>query len=353
MNKILLAGLCILWMSSYANTGHHNINKTNMETLKLTEKWDKTFPKSEKVSHSKVTFSNRYGITLAADLYIPKDAAGKMAAIAICGPYGAVKEQCSGLYAQTMAERGFITLAFDPSFSGESGGNVREVSSPDINTEDYSAAIDYLISRSDVYADRIGIIGICGWGGIAVNAAVQDTRIKAIVSSTMGAFDDFTSEQRYEARKQINDVRTLIARGERKERQKTVPNPCPNDALSFVKDYYNYYCTPRGYHPRSVNSGLGWESTNWISYFTFPLFTYVDEIKSAVMLIHGEKAYSRYASEQTYKKLTGDNKELLIIPDATHTDLYDQMDKIPFDKINVFFQENLRCQKEEWIKVVK
>lgn len=345
MNKILLI-LCMLMLFLHVRAQRNNQNEINMETLNLTEVWDKTFPKSEKVNHSKVTFINRYGITLAGDLYIPKNATEKLPTIAVCGPYGAVKEQSSGLYAQTMAERGFITLAFDPSFTGESGGNVREISSPDINTEDYSAAIDYLISRSDVDADRIGIIGICGWGGIAVSAAVQDTRIKATVSSTMGSFDDFTPEQRYEARKQINDARTLIARGERQNRQKTVPNPCPDDAPDFIKDYYNYYCTPRGYHPRSVNSGLGWEPTNWIGYFTFPLFAHADEIKSAVLLVHGEKAYSRYASEQTYKKLTGSNKQLLLIPNASHTDLYDQVNKIPFDRIENFFQENLEYLKE-------
>ncbi len=315
-----------------------------MATLNLTQEWDKIFPKSEKVNHEKVTFTNRYGITLAADLYTPKNASGKLAAIAVSGPYGAVKEQSSGIYAQTLAERGFITLAFDPSFTGESGGEVREVSSPDINTEDYSAAIDYLVSRPDVDEERIGIVGICGLGGVSIAAAAQDTRIKATVSSTMGSFDDFSHEERIAARRAINDKRTRIACGEMFENDKTVPNPCPDDAPDFIRDYHDFYCTPRGFHPRSVNSGLGWSPTNWIGYYSFPLFAYAEEIESAVLLVHGEKAYSRYASEKVMKLLKGDNKELLIIPGASHCDLYDGgKDKvIPFDKIENFFNANLK-----------
>lgn len=306
------------------------------------QNWDKIFKLSDKVTHEKVTFKNRYGITLVGDLYIPKTAIGKLAAIAVSGPYGAVKEQSSGIYAQTLAERGFITLAFDPSFTGESGGEVREVSSPDINTEDYSAAVDYLISRKDVDEEKIGIVGICGWGGISISAAAQDTRIKATVSSTMGSFDDFDHEQRYKARQEINILRSRIAHGEKFPNQKTVPNPCPADAPDFVRDYYDFYCTQRGYHPRSVNSGLGWSASNGIGYYSFPLFAYAEEIKNPVLLVHGEKAYSRYASEKVFKLLKGNNKELLIIPNASHTDLYDQMDKIPFDKIETFFKSNLK-----------
>ena len=320
-----------------------------MEKLNLTSEWDKIFAKSAKVNHEKITFMNRYGITLAADLYTPKslakaDASGKLPALAVSGPYGAVKEQSSGIYAQTMAERGFITIAFDPSFTGESGGNVREVSSPDINTEDYSAAIDYLVSRSDVDENRIGIIGICGWGGVSISAAIQDSRIKATVSSTMGSFDDFSHEERIAARKAVNENRTKIARGEKLPNAKTVPNPCPADAPDFIKDYYDFYCTPRGYHKNSVNSGLGWTATGALSYNTFPLFSYAEEIESAVLLVHGEKAYSRYASEAVYKLLKGDNKRLLIVPNATHTDLYDggKGNFIPWKEIETFFAEHLK-----------
>lgn len=314
-----------------------------METLKLTEQWDKTFPKSEKVNHSKVTFTNRYGITLAADLYIPKEAAGKIAAIAVCGPYGAVKEQCSGLYAQTMAERGFITLAFDPSFSGESGGQPRYVSSPDINTEDYSAAVDFLTLCSDVDSERIGVIGICGWGRLAINAAVMDTRIKATVSSTMGAFDPYDSEQRYEMREKLNRQRTDdIRKGTAPERSGGVPALLTDDTPDFMKDYHNYYKTPRGYHPRSVNSNGGWEKIADLPFLTFPLMAYAEEIKSAVLVVHGDKAYSLSATQEAFQKLRGDNKELMIIPRATHVDLYDCMDIIPFDRFEAFFHTYLK-----------
>lgn len=314
-----------------------------METLNLTEVWDKTFPKSEKVRHSKVTFINRYGITLAADLYIPVHATGKRAAVAVCGPYGAVKEQCSGLYAQTMAERGFITLAFDPSFSGESGGEPRYVSSPDINTEDYSAAVDFLTLREDVDPQRIGIIGICGWGGLAINAAVMDTRIKATVSSTMGAFDPYDSKQRREIRKELSRQRTDdLRKGVAPERSGGVPAKLTEDMPDFMRDYHHYYKTPRGYHPRSVNSNGGWQKITDLPFLTFPLMAYADEIESAVLVVHGEKAYSLPASREAFEKLRGDNKELMIIPGATHVDLYDRRDVIPFGKIEEFFTKYLQ-----------
>lgn len=313
-----------------------------MAILKLTEEWDKTFPKSEKINHSKVTFINRYGITLAADLYIPRYEKGKLPAIAVCGPYGAVKEQCSGLYAQTMAERGFITLAFDPSFSGESGGQPRYVSSPDINTEDYSAAVDYLTLRNDVDPERIGIVGICGWGGLAINAAVMDTRIKATISSTMGAFDPYDSKQRSQMREQLNRQRTDdIRKGAAPERSGGVPDQLPDDTADYWKDYHDYYKTARGFHPRSVNSAGGWQKITDLPFLTFPLMAYADEIKSAVLVVHGEKAYSLPASQDAFKKLQGDNKELMIIPGATHVDLYDRTDVIPFDKFEEFLHKHL------------
>ena len=317
----------------------------NMEELKLTQEWDKTFPKSDKVNHSKVTFVNRYGITLAADLYVPKTTAGgKLPAIAVSGPFGAVKEQSSGLYAQTLAERGFLTIAFDPSFTGESGGQPRSVASPDINTEDFSAAVDYLATRPDVDAGRIGIIGICGWGGFAINAAANDTRIKATVASTMydisrctanGYFDAAdNADARYKMRQEFNAQRTEDYR---------VMNPKPaGDAPQFMKDYYDYYKTERGYHPRSINSGLGWNKTSSLAFVNAPILAYADEIRSAVLLIHGEKAHSRYFSEDAFRKLKGDNKELMIIPGAVHTDLYDRTDIIPFDKLEKFFDEYLK-----------
>ncbi len=322
-----------------------------METLNLTQEWDKTFPQSDKVNHRKVTFRNRYGITLAADLYEPKNTEGKLPAIAVCGPFGAVKEQASGLYAQTMAERGFLTLAFDPSFTGESSGEPRYVASPDINTEDFSAAVDYLNTLPDVDAERIGIIGICGWGGFAINAAAIDTRIKATVASTMydmsrvnakGYFDAMTADERYELRKQLNAQRTEDYRNGSYALAGGVVDPLPNDAPQFVKDYYAYYKTPRGYHKRSLNSNNGWNKTSSLSFLNAPLLTYSDEIRSAVLLIHGEKAHSRYFSEDAFKKLTGDNKELMIIPGASHVDLYDNPEAIPFGKLEIFFKENLK-----------
>ncbi|HJF72312.1 MAG TPA: alpha/beta hydrolase [Butyricimonas virosa] len=323
-----------------------------MEKLELVKEWDKVFPQSNKVVHEKVTFRNRYGITLAADMYIPKNAKGKLAAIAVSGPFGAVKEQSSGLYAQTLAERGFLTIAFDPSYTGESGGQPRYVASPDINTEDFCAAVDFLSTLDDVDPERIGILGICGWGGMALNAAAMDTRIKATVTSTMydmsrvnanGYFDAMDADQRYELRRQLNAQRTLDAKKGTYELAGGVVDPLPDDAPQFVKDYYAYYKTPRGYHKRSLNSNNGWNKTSSLSFINMPLLAYSDEIRSAVLMIHGEKAHSRYFSEDAFKKLKGDNKELLIIPGASHVDLYDnQANVIPFDKIESFFRECLK-----------
>lgn len=308
---------------------------------------DRTFPVSDKVTVESVRFKNRFGITLAADLYKPKQAEGKLPAIAVSGPFGAVKEQSSGLYAQTMAERGFLAIAFDPSYTGESSGEPRYVASPDINTEDFSAAVDFLSIREDVDPERIGIIGICGWGGMALNAAAIDTRIKATVTVTMydmsrvnanGYFDAMDADARYELRKKLNAQRTIDARNGSYALAGGVVDPLPEDAPQFVKDYYDYYKTKRGYHKRSLNSNNGWNVTSSLSFINTPLLTYSDEIRSAVLMIHGEKAHSRYFSEDAFKKLKGDNKELLIIPGASHVDLYDnQAGVIPFDKIERFF----------------
>ena len=333
-------------------TSTNQVKEKNMEKLELVKEWDKVFPQSNKVVHEKVTFRNRYGITLVADMYIPKNAGGKLAAIAVSGPFGAVKEQSSGLYAQTLAERGFLTIAFDPSYTGESGGQPRYVASPDINTEDFSAAVDFLSTRDDVDPDRIGILGICGWGGMALNAAAMDTRIKATVTSTMydmsrvnanGYFDAMDADQRYELRRQLNAQRTLDAKNGTYELAGGVVDPLPDDAPQFVKDYYAYYKTPRGYHKRSLNSNNGWNKTSSLSFINMPLLAYSDEIRNAVLMIHGEKAHSRYFSEDAFKKLKGDNKELLIIPGASHVDLYDNQANVsPFDKIESFFREYLK-----------
>ncbi len=315
-----------------------------METKYIdTPEWDKTFALSDKVSHKKVSFTNRYGIRLVGDLYMPKNHAGKLPAIAVCGPYGAVKEQASGLYAQTLAERGFITLAFDPSFSGESGGQPRYISSGEIYTEDYSAAVDFFMLQPEVDRECIGILGICGFGGISINATVQDTRIKATVSSTMGAFDPYDKEQRYEMRRQLNEQRTAdLLAGRTNERSGGVPANLPVDAPGFMKDYRDYYKTPRGFHPRSVNSNGGWEKIADLPFLTFSLLDHADEIRSAVLVVHGEKAYSLPASREAFGKLKGENKELMIIPGASHTDLYDRTDIIPFDRIEAFFRKYLR-----------
>ena len=323
-----------------------------MEKLNLTQEWDKVFPKSDKVDHKKVTFHNRYGITLAADMYTPRGAEGKLPAIAVSGPFGAVKEQSSGLYAQKMAELGFLTIAFDPSYTGESGGMPRYVASPDINTEDFCAAVDFLSVQENVDSERIGIIGICGWGGMALNAAAIDTRIKATAAMTMydmtrvtanGYFDAEDSEQaRFEKKKAMNAQRIEDYKSGSYALAGGVVDPLPEDAPQFVKDYYAYYKTPRGHHSRSLNSNGGWNVTSSLSFLNMPILQYSSEIRSAVLLVHGEKAHSRYFSETAYSKLTGDNKELLIIPGANHTDLYDQMDIIPFEKLNAFFTEYLR-----------
>ena len=321
------------------------------KAMELVQEWDKVFPRSDKVEHRKVTFRTRYGTVLAGDLYVPRDARGKLAALAVSGPFGAVKEQASGLYAQTMAERGFLTLAFDPSYTGESSGEPRHVASPDINTEDFSAAVDFLTTLDAVDAERIGIIGICGWGGFAINAAANDTRIKATVASTMydisrctanGYFDAAdNADARYKMRQEFNAQRTEDYRTGTYPR--TVMNPKPaGDAPQFMKDYYDYYKTERGYHPRSINSGLGWNKTSSLAFVNAPILAYADEIRSAVLLIHGEKAHSRYFSEDAFRKLKGDNKELMIIPGAVHTDLYDRTDIIPFDKLEEFFDEYLK-----------
>lgn len=328
-------------------------------TLTLTEEWDKTFPKSEQVNHRKVTFRNRYGITLAADLYEPKNAAGRLAAIAVCGPFGAVKEQAAGLYAQTIAERGFLTIAFDPSFTGESGGEPRYMASPDINTEDFQAAVDFLSVQENVDPERIGTIGICGWGGMALNAAALDTRIKATVASTMydmtrvnakGYFDaEDSADARYEKKRALNAQRIADYRSGTYALAGGVVDPLPDDAPFFVKDYYDYYKTPRGYHPRSLNSNNGWNVIGCMSFLNQPILQYVNEIRSAVLVMHGEKAHSCYFSRDAYAAMVKDNpytdnKELLIIPDAVHTDLYDGggKDAIPFDKLEAFFAEHLR-----------
>ena len=331
-------------------------SKIKAEKLKMTSAWDKVFPKSDKVNHRKVTFVNRYGITLAADLYEPKTYTGKLPALAVSGPFGAVKEQSSGLYAQQMAERGFLTIAFDPSFTGESGGTPRFMASPDINTEDFCAAVDFLSTQKNVDPNRIGIIGICGWGGMAVNAAAIDTRIKATVSSTMydmsrvianGYFDYDKTETQIENERQqnrldLNRQRTADYKKGTYKRAGGVVDPLPADAPQFVKDYYDYYKTERGYHKRSLNSNDGWNTTSALSFMNMPLLCYVDEIKTPVLLIHGEKAHSRYFSEYAYNHMKGSNKELMIIPGASHVDLYDNLNAIPFDKIENFFKTNLK-----------
>lgn len=345
----LAAGLLCL-ASCDKKTVNITTTDNNMDTLILTTLWDKTFPQSDKVNHSKVTFHNRYGITLAADLYSPKNAAGPLAAIAVSGPFGAVKEQASGLYAQQLAERGFITLAFDPSYTGESGGEPRYVASPDINTEDFSAAIDYLINREDVDSANVGVLGICGWGGIAIQAAINDPRIKATVASTMydmtrvnanGYFDSENSAaQRNAKRAALAAQRTEDYRNGSYKLGGGVVDPLPDDAPQFVKDYYAYYKTPRGYHKRSLNSNGGWNATSNLPFLNFKFFEYADELENAVMILHGDKAHSFYFGKDAYGLLKGDNKELVVVPGASHTDLYDRLDIIPFDQIADFFNRN-------------
>lgn len=343
----LLAVSAIALTACTNKTENETKKDTDMKTLNLTTEWDKTFPKSEKVNHSKVTFHNRYGITLAADLYIPKEAIGRMPAIAVSGPFGAVKEQASGLYAQQLAERGFITLAFDPSYTGESGGEPRYVASPDINTEDFSAAVDYLLNREDVDSAKVGILGICGWGGIAIEAAINDPRIKATVASTMydmtrvnanGYFDSENSaEQRNAKRAAMAAQRTEDYRNGSYKLGGGVVDPLPDDAPQFVKDYYAYYKTPRGYHKRSLNSNEGWNVTSNLPFLNFKFFEYAGELENAVMIVHGDKAHSYYFGKDAFSLLKGDNKQMLTVNGASHTDLYDQIDIIPFDEIAAFF----------------
>lgn len=337
------------------------MDMTDTPKLNLTEEWDKTFPKSEKVNHRKVTFRNRYGITLAADLYEPEESAGKLQAIAVCGPFGAVKEQAAGLYAQTMAERGFLTIAFDPSFTGESGGEPRYMASPDINTEDFQAAIDFLSVQDNVDPEKIGIIGICGWGGMALNTAALDTRIKATVTSTMydmsrvnanGYFDaEDSADARYAKKEALNAQRIVDYKNGSYALGGGVVDPLPEDAPFFVADYHDYYKTDRGYHKRSLNSNGGWNVIGCMSFLNQPILKYSNEIRSAVLMMHGEKAHSCYFSRDAYAAMVkenpyADNKELLIIPDAVHTDLYDGggKDAIPFDKMEQFFRTYLNCK---------
>lgn len=322
------------------------------QELSLTQEWDKVFPKSDNVNHKKVTFVNRYGITLAADMFIPKNASGKLSAIAVSGPFGAVKEQSSGLYAQQLAERGYLTIAFDPSFTGESGGMPRRVASPDINTEDFSAAVDYLSSLPEVDSDKIGILGVCGWGGIAIQSAINDPRIKATVASTMydmtrvtanGYFDaDNSKEKRNANRAALAQQRTEDYRKGEYSRAGGVVDPLPDDAPEFVKDYYAYYKTPRGFHPRSGNSTDGWNSSSALPFMNFKFFEYADELEGAVLIVHGDKAHSYYFGKDTFAKLKGDNKQMLTIKGASHCDLYDRLDVIPFDEIAAFYKEYLK-----------
>ncbi|MCM0245627.1 alpha/beta hydrolase [Bacteroides fragilis] len=338
-------------LAGCTNSTTNQKTSDNMEKLNLTQEWDKKFPQSDNVNHRKVIFKNRYGITLVADLYEPKNTKGKLAAITVSGPFGAVKEQASGLYAQTMAERGFLTLAFDPSYTGESGGEPRNVASPDINTEDFSAAVDFLTTLPNVDAERIGIIGICGFGGMGLNAAAMDTRIKATVASTMydmsrvnanGYFDaENSADARSKKREAMNAIRTRDAQtGMTTPGTPGLPDSIRGDEPQFVKEYFDYYKTDRGFHARSINSNGAWSPTMALSFINMPLLSYIHEIDRAVLLIHGENAHSRYFSEDAYKRLTGNNKELMIIPGANHTDLYDRM--IPFEKLEIFFKANLK-----------
>lgn len=356
---LFFAGLLVVATNSFAQNAQDNIvfnaPTVKEQRLTMTQEWDKTFPKSDKVNHKKVTFHNRFGITLAADMYIPKDMfatskeSGKFPAIAVSGPFGAVKEQSSGLYAQTLAERGFLTIAFDPSFTGKSGGEPRNVASPDLNTEDFSAAVDYLSTNELVDADRIGILGICGWGGLAINAAANDPRIKATVASTMynmtrvntnGYFDKGTAEQRCQMRVELNNQRTEDYRNGSYKR--SIMNPKPSaDAPLFMKDYYDYYKTKRGYHERSVNSGQGWNLTSNLGFMNSQILQYASEIHNAVLIVHGEKAHSRYMGEDAFKLLKGDNKQFYIVSNASHCDLYDKVDIIPFEKIEQFYKTYL------------
>ncbi len=352
-------GVCTIFLITALTTSSQNMTDLNtntslapLEQLNLVQEWDKVFPISEKVDHRKVTFVNRYGITLAADMYIPKDNEGKLPAIAVSGPFGAVKEQSSGLYAQQLAERGFLTIAFDPSFTGESGGMPRRVASPDINTEDFSAAVDFLSVQPNVDSERIGILGICGWGGIAIQTAINDPRIKATCASTMydmtrvsanGYFDaDNTIEKRNHMRASLAQQRTEDYTGGQYKRAGGVVDPVPDNALQFIKDYHAYYKTPRGFHPRSGNSTDGWNVTSVLPFINFKFYDYADELESAVLIVHGDQAHSYYFGKDTFAKLKGNNKLMLTVKGASHCDLYDQIDIIPFDEITAFFNEYLK-----------
>lgn len=353
--KTIITALTVGALTANAqNMNNPNINTSLAiaEPLELTQEWDKVFPKSDKTVHHKVTFVNRYGITLAADVYTPIETEGKLPAIAVSGPFGAVKEQSSGLYAQHLAELGFLTLAFDPSFTGESGGTPRRVASPDINTEDFSAAVDFLMTLPNVDANRIGILGICGWGGIAIQAAINDPRIKATVASTMydmtrvsanGYFDsDNSADKRNASRAALAQQRTEDYRNGTYRRAGGVIDPLPDDAPQFVKDYYAYYKTPRGFHPRSGNSTDGWNATSTLPFINFKFFEYAGELENAVLIVHGDKAHSYYFGKDTFSLLKGDNKKMLTVKGATHCDLYDQPDIIPFDEIAAFYNEHLK-----------
>ena len=333
------------------NNPNTNTSLATAEELVLTAEWDKVFPKSDKVDHRKVTFVNRYGITLAADMYTPKNVEGKLPAIAVSGPFGAVKEESSGKYAQKLAEQGYLTIAFDPSFTGESGGNVRRVASPDINVEDFSAAVDFLSVQPNVDSEKIGVLGVCGWGGIAIQSAINDPRIKATVAVTMydmtrvnanGYFDSEDSpEQRNAKRAALAKQRSEDYRNGQYQRAGGVVDPLPDDAPQFLKDYHSYYKTPRGYHERGGNSTDGWNTTSALPFLNFKFFEYADELESAVLIVHGEKAHSRYFGEDTFKKLKGDNKQLIIVEGANHVDLYDDFTKIPLNDIISFYQKYL------------
>ena len=352
VGMMLLIAASLTANSQTMNNLNTNRSVAPAEQLTLTEEWDKVFPKSYKVDHRKVTFVNRYGITLAADMYSPKGATGKLPAIAVSGPFGAVKEQSSGLYAQHLAERGYLTIAFDPSFTGESGGMPRRVASPDINVEDFSAAVEFLSVQPEVDADRIGILGVCGWGGIAIQSAINDPRIKATVASTMydmtrvtanGYFDgDNSAEKRNAARAAMAAQRTADYQSSEYKRAGGVVDPLPDDAPQFVKDYYAYYKTPRGFHPRSGNSTDGWNATSALPFMNFKFFEYAGELENAVLIVHGDKAHSYYFGKDTFALLKGDNKQLLTVKGASHCDLYDRIDIIPFDEIAAFYKQYLK-----------
>ena len=351
-----IAAVVLIGMLTACTDSKQTKSEDNMQSLELTQEWDKVFPLSDKVNHRKVTFETQFGLTLAADLYEPKDVQGKLAAIAVSGPFGACKEQSSGLYAMRMAERGFVALAFDPSYTGESSGEPRRTASPDINTEDFMAAVDFLSKQENVDSAKIGIIGICGWGGLSLNTAAIDTRVKATAAMTMydmsrvnanGYFDAMDEDARYAARQALNAQRIVDNRSGSYELGGGVVDPLPEDAPFFVKDYYAYYKTPRGYHPRSLNSNGGWNKIGCMSFMNMPQLTYTHEIRNAVLIVHGDKAHSCYFSRDAYAAMVkdskySDNKELMIIPGAVHTDLYDQVDIIPFDKLESFFREYLK-----------